>query len=148
MSSFTTNANKIARLKLEFNGTADANVADNAASSPATVVSLSLHTASPGATGTPTTNLMAYGGYAALEVARTAVALPVNEVPGSIWASNAAKLQWPAVVSGGGTLTHVGASIGGVLRRVYALPSPIALYIGARPTLDIGELKFREEDAA
>lgn len=54
------------------NGTAIANLLDNAASSPLTNLYLSLHTADPGEAGAAqTTSEAAYPGYARLAVART-----------------------------------------------------------------------------
>jgi hypothetical protein len=58
-------------LKLIFNATAIANIADNAASSPITDIRVSLHTADPGEAGDQTTNETAYTGYARVLVART-----------------------------------------------------------------------------
>lgn len=58
-------------LKLIFNGTPIANIADNAASSPATTLTVALHTADPGEAGTQLTNETAYAGYARIAVART-----------------------------------------------------------------------------
>lgn len=58
-------------LKLIFNATAIANIADNAASSPLTNLYVSLHTADPGEAGDQTTNETAYTGYARVAVART-----------------------------------------------------------------------------
>lgn len=58
-------------LKLIFNATAIANVADNAASAPLTNLYVSLHTADPGEAGDQTTNETAYTGYARVAVART-----------------------------------------------------------------------------
>jgi hypothetical protein len=58
-------------LKLTFNGTGIANIADNAGSSPLTVLYVSLHTADPGAGGSQTTNEAAYTSYARVAVART-----------------------------------------------------------------------------
>lgn len=58
-------------LKLIYNGTAIANLADNAASSPLTSLYAALHTADPGAAGNQTTNEAAYVGYARQAVART-----------------------------------------------------------------------------
>src|SRR6266404_9681241 len=57
-------------LKLIFNGTAIANIADNAASSPLTNLYLSLHTADPGEAGSQTTSECAYTSYARVAVAR------------------------------------------------------------------------------
>lgn len=58
-------------LKLIFNATAIANLADNAASSPLANLYLSLHTADPGAGGDQTTSEIAYTGYARVAVARS-----------------------------------------------------------------------------
>ena len=58
-------------LKLIFNATAIANLADNAATSPLTNLSVALHTADPGEGGTQATNETAYTGYARVSVART-----------------------------------------------------------------------------
>lgn len=58
-------------LKLLFNATAIANIADNAASAPSTALWVSLHTADPGETGTQGTNETNYTGYARVSVART-----------------------------------------------------------------------------
>src|SRR5262245_7015095 len=58
-------------LKLLFNASPIANIADNAASSPLTNLYLSLHTADPGAGGSQTTSEAAYTSYARVAVART-----------------------------------------------------------------------------
>lgn len=58
-------------LKLIFNATAIANLADNAATSPLTNLYVSLHTADPGEAGSQTTSETAYTGYARIAVART-----------------------------------------------------------------------------
>lgn len=58
-------------LRLLFNATAISQIADNAASTPATALWVSLHTADPGETGTQGTNETSYTGYARVSVART-----------------------------------------------------------------------------
>lgn len=58
-------------LKLIFNGTAIANIADNAAASPLTNLYLALHTADPGESGSQTTSECNYTSYARQAVART-----------------------------------------------------------------------------
>jgi hypothetical protein len=58
-------------LKLIFNATAIANIADNAAASPLTNLFVSLHTADPGEAGNQTTSECNYTGYARQPVART-----------------------------------------------------------------------------
>lgn len=58
-------------LKLVFNATAIANIADNAATSPLTNLYVSLHTADPGEAGDQTTSEITYTSYARVAVART-----------------------------------------------------------------------------
>lgn len=58
-------------LKLIFNATAIANIADNAATSPLTSLYVSLHTADPGEAGNQSTSEATYTGYARVAVART-----------------------------------------------------------------------------
>lgn len=58
-------------LKLIFNATAIADLADNDATTPATTLTVALHTADPGEAGTQLTNETAYTGYARVAVART-----------------------------------------------------------------------------
>ena len=65
-----TFANKL--LRLIFFGTAIPQIADNAASTPATNFYVALHTADPGETGLQNTNEVTYTGYAREVVSRTA----------------------------------------------------------------------------
>jgi hypothetical protein len=58
-------------LKLIFNATAIANIADNAAASPLTNLFWALHTADPGDAGTQATSETTYTSYARVAVART-----------------------------------------------------------------------------
>jgi hypothetical protein len=58
-------------LKLYFNATAIANIADNAASAPLTNLYFGLHSAWPGSAGNQTTSEISYTGYARVAVART-----------------------------------------------------------------------------
>lgn len=91
-------------LKLIFNATAIANMADNAASSPLTNLYVSLHTSDPGEAGDQTTNEAAYTSYARVAVARTSGGWTVtaNSV------SPAANIDFPAGTGGSGTVTHFG----------------------------------------
>ena len=59
-------------LKLVFQGTAIANIADNAASSPLTDLYAALHTADPGTAGDQTTSECTYTSYARVAVSRDA----------------------------------------------------------------------------
>ena len=58
-------------LKLIFNATAIANIADNAASAPLTNLYVALHTADPTDAGAQNASEAAYTGYARVSVART-----------------------------------------------------------------------------
>jgi hypothetical protein len=62
-------------LKLIFNATAIANLADNAASSPLTSLYFALHTADPGEAGSQTTSECTYTSYARVAVSRNSLRL-------------------------------------------------------------------------
>jgi hypothetical protein len=101
MAKSTTTCNNL--LKLLFNATAWANIADNAASSPATNLYLSLHTADPGVGNAQTTNETAYTNYVRIAVVRTSGGWTVttNSV------TNAALAQFAQCGASGATITHV-----------------------------------------
>jgi hypothetical protein len=107
-------------LKLLFNATPIAGIADNAASSPLTNLYVSLHTASPGAGGDQTTNEAAYGDYARQAVARTSGAWGV----GSGTVSPADPITFPAASSGAETETHfaIGTAASGAGKLLYFGP--------------------------
>lgn len=89
-------------LKLIFNATAIANIADNAAASPLTQLFVSLHTSDPGETGNQTTGEIAYTGYARQAVNRNTGGFTVtaNSV------SPVANIDFPEMTGGaGGTVT-------------------------------------------
>lgn len=89
-------------LKLIFNATAIANVADNAATSPLTNIHVSLHTADPGETGTLSTNETSYGSYARVNVARTTGGWTVTNNS----TSPVANIDFAQASSGTATITH------------------------------------------
>lgn len=91
-------------VKLIFNATAIANIADNAATSPLTNLQVSLHTADIGETGDQTTNEVAYTSYARVAVARTSGGWTVtaNSV------SPVANIDFPAGTGGSGTASDFG----------------------------------------
>lgn len=91
-------------LKLIFNATAIANLADNAASSPLTNLYVSLHTADPGEAGNQSTNEIAYTSYARVAVARTSGGWTVTN--NSV--SPVANIDFPAATGGSGTVTYFG----------------------------------------
>jgi len=105
-------------LKLIFNATAIANIADNAGTSPLTNLYVSLHTADPGEAGDQTTNEIAYTSYARVAVARSGSGWTVsgNSV------SPAATISFPAGTGGAGTATHfgVGTASSGAGKLLYS----------------------------
>lgn len=105
-------------LKLIFNATAIANIADNAATSPLTNLYVSLHTADPGEAGDQTTNEIAYTSYARVAVARTSGGWTVSA--NSV--SPAATISFPAGTGGSGTATHfgVGTASSGTGKLLYS----------------------------
>lgn len=104
-------------LKLIFNGTAIANIADNAATSPLTNLYVSLHTADPGEAGNQTTSEATYTSYARVAVARTSGGWTVTN--NSV--SPVATISFPAGTGGSGTVTHwaVGTAASGTGKILY-----------------------------
>jgi hypothetical protein len=90
-------------LKLYYNATAIANIADNAASSPITIVAVALHTADPGAAGTQATSEATYTGYARVSVARTTGGWTASSAQST---SPVAAITFPVGTAGSGTVTH------------------------------------------
>jgi len=106
-------------LKLIFNATAIANMADNAAASPLTNLYVSLHTADPGDAGNQTTSETAYTGYARVAVARTAGGWTVT----SNSVSPVANIDFGAcTASPGAAITHwaVGTASSSTGKLLYA----------------------------
>ena len=89
-------------MKLIFNATAIANIADNAGTSPLTNLEYALHTADPGEAGDQTTSEATYTSYARVPVARTSGGHTVTN--NSV--SPAANIDFPAGTGGSGTVTH------------------------------------------
>ena len=136
MSKSDTFENDI--LKLIFNATAIANVADNAASSPLTNLWVSLHTSDPGEAGTQTTNETSYGGYARVSVARSTGGWTVTN--NSV--SPVANIDFPACTSGTATITHaaVGTASSGAGKVLYkgTLSPSISVATGVTPRITTG----------
>lgn len=123
-------------LKLIFNATAIANMADNAATSPLTNLQVSLHTADPGETGNQTTSEAAYTGYARIAVARTTGGWTVtgNSV------SPVANIDFgECTASCTGTITHwaVGTASSGTGKILYkgTVTANISLAVGVIPRI-------------
>lgn len=123
-------------LKLIFNATAIANIADNAASSPLTNLFVALHTADPGEAGDQTTSETAYTGYARITVARTSggwtvTAASVSPVADIVFGT--------CTASAGGPITHasIGVATSGASKILYsgALTPNITMAVGVIPTI-------------
>jgi hypothetical protein len=123
-------------LKLIFNATAIANLADNAAASPLASLYVSLHTAEPGDAGTQATSETTYTGYARVAVARTSGGWTVtgNSV------SPAANIDFGACTAGTATITHfgVGVASSGATKLLYkgAVSPNISVSSGVTPRLN------------
>lgn len=124
-------------LKLIFQGTAIANIADNAASSPLTNLYMSLHTADPtdAAASGQSTNETTYTGYARVAVARTSGGWTVtgNSV------SPVATISFGTCSAGTATITHVGigtlSSGTGKLLMTGSLSPSISVSTGVVPQI-------------
>lgn len=122
-------------LKLIFQATAIANIADNASSSPLTNLYVSLHTDDPGEAGNQTTNEADYTSYERVAVARSEEGWTITE--NSV--SPAADIEFPACTGGSNTITHfaVGTASSGPGKILYkGTVSPnIAVTSGVTPKL-------------
>ncbi len=123
-------------LGLIFNGTAIANIADNAGTSPLTNLYLALHTADPGEAGDQSTNEISYTGYSRVAVARTAGGWTVtgNSV------SPVAAIEFGEMTGGaGGTATHasIGVSSAGGGKILYSgsLTPSVSVALGVIPRI-------------
>jgi len=125
-------------LGLILNGTAIANLADNAASSPLTSFYVSLHTASPGDTGDQTTSEATYTGYARVALSRAGAAWTISN--GTATLNN--NITFAECTASSNTITHFGigsASSGtGVLYYYGALSSSISVISGVTPRILAG----------
>lgn len=122
-------------LKLIFNATAIANIADNAASSPLTNLYVSLHTADPGEAGSQTTSECAYTSYARVAVARTSGGWTVTAAS----VSPVSDVSFPACTGGSETATYaaVGTLVSGAGKILYsgALSPTILISSGVTPKM-------------
>lgn len=123
-------------LKLIFNATAIANIADNAGSSPLSTLYVSLHTANPGSGGSQTTSEAAYTGYARVAVARTTSGWTAASAQST---SPVANIDFPAATGGSETETYfgVGTASTGAGKLLYSgtVTPNIAVSNGVTPRL-------------
>ena len=131
-------------LKLIFNATPVANMADNAAASPLTSLYVALHTADPGSGGSQTTNEVAYTGYARAPVARTTGGFTVTASS----TTNAAAVGFPQCTGGSATATYfsvgTAASSGGKILYSGALSGSLNISNLITPSFAIGQLTCSE----
>jgi len=123
-------------LKLLFNATAIADIAQDDGTSPATTLTVALHTGDPGETGDQTTNEIAYTGYARVAVARTSGGWTVtaNSV------SPVANIDFGQMTAGaGGTVTHFSVGTGVANKLLYSgtVTPNIAVTNGVIPRLTV-----------
>lgn len=91
-------------LKLIFNGTAIADIAENDSSGPLTAFYVSLHTADPGEAGSQNTSECAYGSYARVAVNRNSGGWTIT----GDTLTPTANIDFPTASSGTETATHFG----------------------------------------
>lgn len=132
-------------LALFYNGTAVANVADNAASSPMANVHVSLHTGALIGGSTQATNETAYTNYARQPVARTSGGW---SVPSGGATSNVAAIEFPQCGVTGSTITHASTgkdlSGAGIYWHSGALNSAIAVANNIQPRFSAGAMTITE----
>jgi hypothetical protein len=125
-------------VKLIFAGTAIANIADNAASSPLTNLYLALHTADPGEGGSQTTSECAYTSYARVAVARNSGGFTVSNNTATLTSN----VDFPSATGGSETATYfsVGTASSGTGKILYsgAISPTIAISTGVTPRLTTG----------
>lgn len=131
-------------LKLIFNGTAIANIADNAAASPLTSLYLALHTADPGVGGSQTTSETAYTNYARVAVTRDSGGFTVT----GDTVANTALAQFPQCGASGATITYIsiGTASSGAGKVLYsgALNASLVVANLIQPQIGAGALTVEE----
>jgi uncharacterized membrane protein len=134
-------------LKLIFNATAIANIADNAAASPLTSLYISLHTGDPGEAGDQQTSEATYTGYARVGVLRASGAGGWTVVSGGV--DNASAIGFAVCTAGSNTITDfaVGTLSSGVGKILYygSLTAPLAVSAGITPSFAVGALDITEQ---
>jgi hypothetical protein len=133
-----TTALSSAILALLLNATTYANVAQNASVAPLTSLYLSLHTASPGASGSQTTSEATYTGYARQAINRNSSGFTV--ATGSATLTSSVSFPVCTAVSETETYFGLGESLSGAGALWYFGPiSPtIAVSPGVTPQLTTG----------
>jgi hypothetical protein len=124
-------------LKLFFNATAIADLAADDQSGPATTLTVALHTADPGETGTQATSVTAYTGYANVTVARTTGGWAVSGTAPTV-VSPVANIDFgECTASAGGAITHfsVGTGVSNYLMYSGTVTPNITMAVGVIPRI-------------
>ena len=132
-------------LGLVFTGLSIAGLADNASSSPATSLYLSLHVMDPGEDGDQTTGEASYGGYARVTVDRSDSAWTVSAGV----CTNDAVISWPKATSGSEVEMYfaVGTASSGTGKILYSGVIPgagLSVSAGVTPRLVAGACSFTD----
>lgn len=131
-------------LALLYNATAWANIADNAASSPITLIYMALATVTGAVTDTMSTNEATYTNYARVTIARTTGGWTA---PASSATSNAAQITFPQCGASGNTIVaaKVGKAAGASDVFHYGdLTAPITVSNLIQPVFAIGAVTITE----
>ena len=133
-----SNAFENAFLKLIFNGTAIANIADDAGTDPLTDLYVSLHTADPGEAGTQETSEATYTDYARVAVERSSSGWTVTN--NSV--SPAATVQFPDCSGSTSDVTHfavgTAATGAGVILYSGEVTPTLLISTGIQPQIGTG----------
>ena len=119
---------------LIFNATAIADLAENDTTSPATSLTVALHTADPGETGTQATNETAYTGYSRVAVARNSGGWTVSNDT----VTPTANIDFgECTASPGGAITHfsIGTGVSNKLLYSGTVTPNITMDVGVIPRL-------------
>ena len=121
-------------LALIFNATAIPELAENDSTTPATTLTVALHTSDPGEAGDQTTNEIAYTGYARIAVARTSGGWTIS---GNSVTPVAAITFGEMTGGAGGTVTHfsIGTGTGDELLYSGTVTPNIVVTAGVIPEL-------------
>jgi hypothetical protein len=138
MSDAKSNAFEERLVQLIFLGSSFATLFENDQSSPATALSVQLHTADPGETGDCTTSEATYGAYARIGVARAASGWTIT-TPNTVKPTT--NITFPQCTSGTNTITHFSIGLSTVAAststRLYhgAVTPNISVSAGVTPRL-------------
>jgi len=135
-------------LKLIFNATPWALLADNAVTTPLTNLFVALHTADPGEAGDQTTSEATYTGYARVAVARTSGGWTISGTAPT-QAANAATITFGLCTVGTNVITFfsVGKITSGASEILYsgALTASLTVNPGITPSFAAGALTITED---